>query len=58
MSSGGSLMRSWEVYLLAAISVVLLIWYATPQLFFLAYPIYEYAKLIAPGLVSALLQTP
>lgn len=58
MSSDGSPMRNWEVYLLSIISVALLVWYATPQLFFLAYPIYEYAKLIAPELVSALLQTP
>lgn len=58
MSSVDSPMRSWEVYLLTAISLGLLIWYATPQLFFVAYPIYEYAKLIAPGLMSGLLQTP
>ena len=58
MSSADSPMRRWEVYLLSGISFGLLIWYATPQLFYLAYPIFEYAKLIAPKLVSGLLQTP
>lgn len=58
MSSVDSPMHRWEVYLLAAISFGSLIWYATPQFFFVAYPIYEYARLIAPELVSGLLQAP
>ena len=58
MSSADSPMRRWEVYLLTGISFGLLIWYATPQLFFVAYPSYEYARLIAPGLVSGLLRAP
>jgi len=43
-----------EAYTLLAASIVLAIWYATPQLFYSFYSLYEFARLLAPGLLTNL----
>ena len=54
MSSGDSRMTKAEIYALAAVSLMLGIWYATPQLFFSLHPLYELARLLLPGMVAAI----
>jgi hypothetical protein len=33
--------------------MVLALWYATPQLFYSFYSLYEFARLLAPGLLTS-----
>jgi hypothetical protein len=48
-------MTSAEIYGLAIVSLLLGIWYATPQLFFSLHPLYELARLLVPGVVAAII---
>jgi len=43
-----------ELYGLAIVSLLLGIWYATPQLFFSIHSLYELARLLVPGMVAAI----
>lgn len=54
MSSNGSRMTRAELYGLAIVSVLLGIWYATPQIFYSILPLYELARLLVPGMVPAI----
>ena len=54
MSSNDSRMTRAEIYGLAIVSVLLGIWYATPQLFFSIHPLYELARLLVPEMVAAI----
>ena len=54
MSSNPRLISSAEAYILIAASLVLALWYATPQLFYSFYSLYEFARLLAPGLLKSL----
>jgi hypothetical protein len=42
-----------ETYTLLALSMLLALWYATPQLFYSFYSLYEFARLLAPGLLTS-----
>ena len=42
-----------EAYTLVAVSILLALWYATPQLFYSLYSLYEFARLLAPGLLTS-----
>ncbi|HLE03850.1 MAG TPA: hypothetical protein VI729_04450 [Anaerolineales bacterium] len=42
-----------EAYPLVAASILLALWYATPQLFYSFYSLYEFARLLAPGLLKS-----
>jgi len=42
-----------EAYTLLAVSMLLALWYATPQLFYSFYSFYEFARLLAPGLLTS-----
>lgn len=54
MSSAERPMRWWELAVLTAVSLALFAWYATPQLFYVMYPLYELARLVVPSLVLGL----
>lgn len=42
-----------EGYTLLAASMLLALWYATPQFFHSFYSLYEFARLLAPGLLTS-----
>ena len=42
-----------EAYTLLVASLLLALWYATPQLLYSFYPLYEFARLLAPGLLPS-----
>lgn len=47
-------MTKAEIYALAAVSLMLGFWYATPQLFFSLHPLYELARLLFPGMAASI----
>jgi len=54
MSSDDSRLTRAELFGLAILSLLLGIWYATPQLFFSIHPLYELARLLVPEMVAAI----